>query len=1104
MLQFITGRSGSGKSEYIIKQLAMHNGDKNKLLLIVPEQYSFESEKEILHNAGVKKANSIQVLSFTRLADLVFRTAGGVAGRRLSDGGRRVIMEMAVNACQDQFTVYSNAVKSGRLAEVMMNMANEMKLCRISGDMLIKASEAVENDSLSQKLLEIALIYNTYEAMIEKSYLDARDDLTRLAQQLENIKFFTGYKVFVDSFDGFTMQETEVLHQIMIQADNVIVSVCTDNLPDKGLGLFSQCNRTKTKLKRIAGNSGIRILPDIKLDAGHRFINPNLAVLEQNFFEPEKLGISENNDGITIYQGANTYSEAEYTAASIKNLVMKEGYRYRDISVICRNPEIYSSCLNVAMQKRGIPCFISMPCPVDAEPVMRLVLNALSAVLHGFQLESILEMLKTGMVGMTSGEISDLENYSSLWRMRGKEWEQPFERHPKGFGWQMEEDDYEVLSRLNELRERVIKPLVKLRKSIQAANGMEISKAVYDLLVSYGAEENLRKYCKQLEEAGEGILAEKQVRLWDLMMDILDQMAVILGGYDITAQQYEFLLREVVSGEDISEIPQVMDSVLFGTPEQVRQSKVKAVFILGAVQGKFPAIPKELGMLSDKERKYLISDLDLPLTDALQERSIEERYLSYSVVCRASEKLYVTYPLVQEGEDTLPSEIVDDIQKIFPGLEEIKNLPVDYFANSLESAFTAMSARFKENSSEAAALRICFADREEYSGRIEALKRASDMAVERITDGALLKNYFGRGMYISPSQAEAYYSCPFHYYCKYMLKAKENKTAQMDALQYGTLMHHLFERTFTAGKNEVLKLSDDDLRCRLDEEVKAYADLNMGGYEKLGSREQYRIKRMVKSGTLLVRHVSEELSQSKFEPRQVEMQLGYGEDFAPLRITTPQGNTVTVGGTIDRVDVYVNDNGVFVRVVDYKTGNKKFRLQEVLYGLNMQMIIYLAALVENKEFLPAGVLYTPLVSPAVTADYGTDKDILKKEAEKDLKMNGIVVSDTEIITAMEEAAQGRFIPVNLKKDGSVKKSESALSADELSDIIDYTKWLVGSMADSLAKGNIEASPMMKNKNSCAYCPYSSVCGREYGEADIEKSKMEKREVFEKMHERQGQ
>ena len=474
---------------------------------------------------------------------------------------------------------------------------------------------------------------------------------------------------------------------------------------------------------------------------------------------------------------------------------------------------------------------------------------------------------------------------------------------------------------------------------------------------------------------------------------------------------------------------------------------------------------------------------------------LEERYLSHCVVCAPSEQLYVSYPRVLLGEETSQSEIVSSIHHLFPDLLEDRGLPMRYFANTKESAFRALSAAFTQNSGEAAALRKLFSELPEFAGRTEALRRAADLSDEQIRDRSLLERYRGKELYLSPTKIETFYSCHFRYFCQYMLGARERRAAEVDAMQYGSMMHRLFERMFAPLSPPVETLTDEALSGILEREIGDYISQNMGGMEALSGRDRYRMQRMTTSATLLVRHVSEELSQSRFQPEQLEMRLGYGGDFPPLRIRSPQGNIVTVGGTVDRVDIYENERGTFVRVVDYKTGSKSFQLADVLYGLNLQMLIYLAALVESGEVLPAGVLYTPIASPTATVDGSMSEAEVAKAAEKSLRMNGLILSEAEIVTAMEDAAEGRFIPVKLKKDGSVAASTSAVQAEQLQAVLQHSKRLIATMADALMQGHVEAKPMMKNINSCGLCPYGSVCGREYSEKDVEKVKIDREELL---------
>ncbi len=1099
MLQFVLGRAGSGKTEYLRRMLAERSrAGEEKLIMLVPEQYSFETEKAMLRLCGTERANAIQVYSFTRLAEAVFRREGGAAGRRLSDGGRRILMSSALMACEDQLEVYLSSAKSGRMTDLMLTAVNEMKMCGISPEQLSGAARQLGNTGLSKKLSEIALLYGAFEALVEASYLDSRDDLTRLSEALQTSEFFRGCTVAVDSFEGFTAQEMAVLTEILRKAKEVTVALCTDGRDQGGTGLFALVERTRFRLLRAAEENGVAVLPPVELISAPRFQQENLKLLEAQLFSAEELLPSPDHEGIEVFEARDTYEEAEFVAASIRRLVREKGWRYRDFSIICRTPEHYYGSLDVALKKRGIPCFVSEPAKVDAEPVMRFTLEAFEAVRSGFSTDSLLEMLKTGVSGFTTEEISDLENYAFLWKINGSDWREEFARHPRGFGQKLTEEDSLVLKRLNGLRERLIGPLLRFSAATRDASGAEISQAVYDLLEAYGMEENLPAYCRALEEAGETGLAAKQLRVWELLMELLDQLHSILGDRKTPRDRYFHLLKEVVSAEDVSEIPQTVDEVIFGTAEQVRQSSPKAAFLIGCSQGDFPLTPKASGVFSDAERRALIA-LELPLGDPLEQKAIEERYLAYSVACLPSELLTLCWPRTAGGEEKEPGELISAVREIFPTLEPLHALPDAYFANSEEAAFSRMAARFTENTGEAAAFRLLFSENEEYEGRLGALERAAGRRPVEIEDKDLARKVFGKDMFLSPTQIETFHSCPFKYFCRYGIKARERRPAEVDVMQYGTLMHYLFEQVFRENGELLSQKSEEELLEWVRRLIMEYARENMGGLELLSSREKYRLDRMARSACKLIRHVEEELAQSRFQPKYFELGLGEDREYPPLRVETGDGGVVTVGGTIDRADTVVLEDGKeYVRVIDYKTGKKLFRLADVLYGLNMQMLVYLAALVESGRELPAGILYMPAAEPSVSVERGADEAKIKKEAEKQLRMSGLVLDNNEIIQAMEAGAKGKFIPASLNQDGTPGRFSSVLGEEELRQVLEYSKRLIASMGRKLTEGCVEASPAMVNQNSCRFCPYGAVCGQERGEKDMVPDKSSAGEVLEKM------
>ncbi len=1065
-------------------------------LMLVPEQFSFETEKAMLRLAGPQRANSIGVYSFTRLADSVFHRLGGLAGRRLTDGGRRILMSSALDACDGLLDVYRESARSGRVTQLMLTAVDELKMCGVTPEDLSLTAEALKSRGqksrgLSQKLRELGAVYAAFDALVAGSYLDSRDDLTRLAQALEGTNIFSGFTIAVDSFEGFTQQELKVLSRLMAQADTMLVSLCTDGLSEDGAGLFALVDRTRRQLTAIAGELDVKVLPPVMLTRSPRFQNENLKLLEAQLFCPEEVMTSPDHEGLALYQARDVFDESEFVASYIRRLVAG-GLRYKDITIICRSPGQYYGSLDTALKKRDIPCFMSQPVGVDAEPVTRFLLCAFEAVQSGLATEDLLELLKTGVSGFTAEEISDLENYAYLWKLKGPQWHAPFTRHPRGFGHEFTDGDRALLESLNALRERLVPPLEAFARSTADSSGAGISEAAYNLLMAFGLEESLPEYVRRLEMAGEDAIAARQLRVWELLMETLDQMHSILGDRRVPRERFFRLLKEVLAGEDVSDIPETADQVIFGTAEQVRQTSPKVVFLMGVTQGDFPLNPSSSGVFSDAERRELI-ELQLPLGDPLEQKAIEERYLAYSVACLGSHRLILSWPVSAGGQDKEPSELIAGVRGVFPSLRPERDLPEDFFSCSREAAFSRMAFRWRENTPEAGALKQFVREDPELSGRLGALERAAGRSPQRLTDPELTRRVYGERLFLSPTQIETYHSCPFKYFCRYGLNARERRPAEVDVLQYGTLMHYLLEQVFSEPRDQRARWTDDELEAFVSRLIESYAAENLGGLDSLTSRQRYRLRRMGSSACKLIRHLELELSQSRFVPEHMELKLG--RDFPLLKIETGGGDTVTVGGTIDRVDILHTGGRSFVRVIDYKTGGKDFRLGDVLYGLNMQMLVYLAALVQSGRRFPAGILYVPAAEPSVSVERGAAQEEIQRAGMKELRMSGLVLSDGEIIEAMEAGAKGIFIPAALKKDGTPDSHSSVLSEAELMRVLEYSKRLIASMGRELLQGEAAARPSMKNRSACRFCPYAAVCGMEMGERDVENERLSQKEAM---------
>ena len=1096
MLHLILGRSGTGKTEYIrnlLTERASVEADP-KLFLIVPDQFTFEYETAMLQKAGPKDSLKVRVLSFTRLAEAVFREYGGITLKRLDDSGRKLLMNMAIKECTDELKVYSKA--AGKLTDPMLDAVDELKSSCITPAMLFdKANMAGEG--LKDKIYGIALIYSAYEAMLQGSYVDPADDITHAANLVRGKDFFAGATVVIDAFESFNKQKLDFISAAMEKAQDVYVCLCTDTLYGKDASMFLPVSKTAVSLMAAAKEIGTEIAVPKIFTENHRTESIELQALEQSLFNNDHEVIYDEPKDVVLKEFKTVFEELEYAAATIRNHIMKGEYRYGDFALICRKPEKYYSAIGSIFEKWQVPVYYSQPQSMGSEPLVRLVMSALRICCYGYRTEDILTLLKTGLTPLTSEDISKLENYVYTWKISGRSWTCEFTSHPEGYGKKMDENAVLAISEIDSLRRSIIRPLERLSASIDGKTGREAAAAIYNFLEELGVADKIKSNSLFYRQSGNRELSDDAVRVWKKFMSVLDQFVMLSGDRVSDKTELAELLGNVLSGEETRDIPIRLDTVIFGTPDAVMQSSPKVSFILGAVQGEFPYVPKDSGLLSDKDKNAL-KDLELPFDDGLEDITLIERFNTYRACVGATEKLYVSYHTNYGSDELAPSELVADISRLFPALQPKKRENESYYVSTPDSAFAALADHLAQNDDTYATIKELLSEDVGYKARIDAMERAVKSGRHRIADKSLSAAMFGEN-YFSASQIESYHYCAFRYFCQYGLKAKERKPAEINVMEYGTLMHYLFEHIFssdfraygeniTALRNEIVRL------------IEEYAAENMGGIESLSNRDRYRFLRMAQTAETLILHVIEELKESSFNPRYFELRLADGTAFPPLKVKTAAGTTVKVGGVIDRVDIFEKGEEKYVRVVDYKTGHKEFKLYDVLYGLNLQMLIYLASLYANTELKAAGVLYLPSSMPSVSADARLSDEEAAAEISKKMRMSGVVLKDEEIIRAMESSAQAKYIPVGFKDNGKLLGEESALSRKEFEAVFSHIRDLVATMADKLMDGEILAEPLMANMNACSRCPYGPVCLAQKDDRLKYNFRMKKDEVLKKIME----
>lgn len=1106
MFRFIFGTSGSGKTTLAHNILAdlCRQGNK-KLMMLVPDQSSFATETAFLNILGPKLSREILVFGFSRLGDYVFEKTGTIRENVVDDGIRNILMSMALDELQDVLTIYKGKSKKKSVINLMVHSLKECKKDNITPDFLNDVSEKIGEETLKTKLKETALILESYDSLISNTYIDPLDDLNKLAEIIEETKMFEGYTIVVDSFSGFTHQQMTIIRSLMKQSKDFYATVNIDT-ECRDLDMWATTNRTRKYFKRIAEKDNIEIGENIVLNEFHRSDEKDIKFLQKNIFGLSDEYYSESSDNISTFIAKNEYEESNYVANQIKKLVVENNYRYSDIAIVTRDSKKYSGILDVILSKNNIPYFMDNSQNIFVSPVVRFICNAIESAVNGLDRESVLAMAKTGLLHLNSRQIADFENYLFVWQINGKDFKNEFANNPSGFdNWT--ETSQQLIKEIEETRRLLIDPLVSFRENTKDATGLEICKEIYDLLQEYEIPDSINRLSDKLEKDGLIFESQELVRVYNLIMNTLDKLVAVLQDKKLTLKQFKEYFDYKIADIKISDIPRYHDQVAVGTADRIRLDNIKAVFIMGAVEGQFPSIPKTAGIFSENERRLLIQN-DVPLTDSLEELSCHEKYLIYCALTSSSEKVFVSCHISDyAGNSYQPSVIIEEINRLFPkavtrtsaDLNEINELW------SEKQAFSYLSKNFYDKSAEMTALRNYFTDISNYNNLMESMSSFLENKPFQIENKENAEKLFRKNMNISASQIEKYNLCAFQYFCNYGLRAKERNVASIDAMQFGNIVHYFLEQFLKSHNKEALnQLGDDELKKSIDDILLEYANDNFGGLESKSKSFINLFNRLKKNIFTLIKEIIRQLGYSDFIPYDFELEISDRGNIPPYKIDVDGDHSVSVNGFVDRVDVLEkNADEMYVRIVDYKTGNKAFTLSEVMYGINLQMLIYLRAIINNgekyygKKLIPTGILYMPSFTNEISADKGMSEELVTKELDKNFKMNGLILNDAEVIQHMDR--YGSFLKLPRKiEDGTY--SENIATSQQFEDIFRHIDDVVKSMASELYSGNVAAKPLKGKINGCEYCPYDSVCCRRENSQYKFAQKLSPKEVYQKLGE----
>lgn len=1071
MLKLIMGTAGSGKTSGILEEIRKNAlaGEKGQCL-IVPEQYSHEAERELCSVCGDDISLYAEVLSFSRLAMRVAQEAGTGGKLSLDKAGRFLCMSLALEQIGSSLRLYTDAKRASEFQFGLFSMIEEFRASGVSPDMLSNAAESCDG-RLSQKLLDLSLCLESYNSVLAQGHADPSDRLKRLAETLGESSAYAG-QIYIDGFTDFTGMEMLVIEALIKKGAKITVCLSCDGL-DGIDEQFEPSRKAAFALLRLAEKHGAET--DTTVVSSESGKSPALLFLGDQLFSYTSEKFNDEDGRITLLRCSGKRAECEAAAARCIELVKESGCRWRDLAIAARGFSDYAAPLEDAFRLYGVPLFTARRESILQKPAVALISTAFDIILGGWDLSDVLEYMKTGLTGLSQEDCDTLENYALLWNIRGSYWHRnaALTMHPDGFAKVLDDKSRDKLVHIDKLRRKLSEPLVRLaRRGDEAETATQQAIAFSDFLSDIKLPQTLSDHSRELAESGRVQLASELSQLWDIIVRALEQFAGLLGDTPMTQTEFSRLFLKTLSQYDVSVIPSSPDSVTAGEIDRMRRRHIKHLIILGASDDRIPAVSDNGGLLTGDERDELRT-LGVDIgggSDALP----REFSLVYNCVTLPSETVTISYCSSDaNGAAARPSFLITRAQALF----DIRPRTFDLSDARIYAERPAFLL---------AAEGVPFA-RSFFSGDLMGEMELAELFARASAERGRLSPpsvdaLYGQTKNLSPSQVEAFSNCRLAYFLRYGLRLDEKEQAGFSPPEIGTFLHYVLEKSISEISDTVgFENADEECsRSIADKYTDLYIREKIPDFEDRSQRFKYLFDRMRPSVRRIVCDMVRELSRSAFRPLDFELKFMRDGDLPPVQ--TEGDDSLRIVGIADRVDGYERDGKLYVRILDYKTGKKKFELSDVWNGMGLQMLIYLFAL-ENegrerygKEIVPAGVLYIPAKDSVIGAQSDLDDDRLTKERLKKRKRSGLLLSDEDVIKAMEHGDCFEYIPVDIKKDGSYS-ADSLASSEQLGELKKFISDKLSCVAAELSGGGIEAEPAYRSEsdNACQYCPYLKIC-----------------------------
>lgn len=1119
MLRYFLGKSGSGKTYGIYNEIKefINKDLDSKVILLVPEQFTLESEYNLINQMQLDGLLNVEVLSFSRIMDRVFDETGHPDKKEINHLGKTMILKKIFDENKDKLSIFSSIYNQNGFISLFSDLIGELKRSGIYEDNILELKDGIKEDIiLSSKLEDISTVYVDFLRKTKDLYMDDEDKFDLLIDKINASSLVKKSYIYIDGFSGFTFQEMRIIEELARYSKSVTITFLYEEA--ENTDIFEPSIRNLDRFRKIAEKWDLKEKQKIFTYDNNNF---ELNHIKDNFFRYPFEPYKSLPKDISIDIDSSLDDEIERIASEIVSLVREKGARWKDIALVCSTFENYESTIKRIFNEYQIPFFIDSKRTIMNSPLVKVIISSLRAVTSGFKYEHVFRLAKTGYIGLDVEEIHRLENYVIANGIKGKKWDVLIDVDE--YGSELEESRKKIIEALNNFK-------TSLKNSVCIS---DIIKSIISYTDSIELYEKLNVSIDKLKDEGRFEYVNEYSQIWNILMDLFEQAIEIIGDQKMTITEFTDMIEAGMREFKIGIIPPTMDKVLVGTIERTKSHGIDYMYIIGMNEGCIPSNRSDYGILVDEDKMKMISEGALIKSD-LKTIEEDEALAFYSVLSRPSKKLKFSYPIANsDGKSLRTSIYIDRLKKLFPFLSEeshvIDGLSLEKQITNPASTLKYLVSSFREWIDSGKIDKRWFEVYKWYIENSEDSDRLNhiisglfhDNQVKTIGREHAIKLY-DLPLRSSVSRIEKFVNCPFSHFVKYGLKPKERQEYEIKMPDIGIIFHESIEKFGEKIFENRLNL-DQITKENSDQMIDKIIEDMTKEYGKHVFESSYRYKYLInkikrvgrRSAWTIINHIM----SGEFDPVAYEIKFGDDKEnsIPAFIIELANGEKIFLEGRIDRIDIFGDDDKTYAKIIDYKSGSKSFSFSDAYNGLEIQLLIYMDAVLKNSDFFkvdkvyPGGAFYFKIDDPLLNGDNVDIKDI-EKEIFKSLKLDGVVVKDLHVVNAIDSDTRRNnksdILPVDFKKDGDFSSTSKAITETQFTGILSHVKELVVDAGTQIIEGVTKVEPIKDGARvACEYCEYKGICQFDTRFEDNKYKSLKKytkKEVLKLLDEKEGQ